>query len=281
MMKFSSVLALSLTLTSLSFAADYKDKQFSLTVNDQRSFNISSDAGQVTTGVQVFVYTAGTKTLATIYSDRKRTTKANPISTAQFATDSGILFYGSAASYDLFVVHNDGSGVSALGVTPLQHRVQLDRSGTHKVVVVPWSAATSANAEVDTGVDLPKDSIVTDVRVQVVTAESSKTLNVGLLSTGTGGSATGFVNAVSTTTAGYPALATVTVGSNENYLSAFTYGTLLGSLKVGVDTAGRTGQTYLPGYVVTGSNTTRLTYTTSSGAASAAGYFYAFLRLVR
>lgn len=267
------------SVPALSATANYGDNQYALAVYDESSTPVPG-AAQIQDSVMYWVYDAGTKTASTIYSDRKRTAKTNPISRAQFAIDKQIIFYGPNASYDIFVAHVDGSTARRTAVTKLSHHFTLNRKTNRKVIIVPFTNASAAT-EVDSAVDLPLNSVVRDVAVEVTTAETSKTISAGLLSTGTGGAATGFVNAASTTTAGYVALSTVVVGANENYLQAFTYGTLLGLLKLGTDTAGRSGQTYLTGYKVSGTNTTRISYTSSSGASTGAGLLYFFVDLLR
>ena len=60
--------------------------------------------------------------------------------------------------------------------------------------------------EQDTGVDLPSDGRVTDVRLNVITAEATgttKTLDVGLLSSETNGDANGFLAAVDVSATGW------------------------------------------------------------------------------
>ena len=103
-------------------------------------------------------------------------------------------------------------------------------------------------SETDTGWDLPANAIVEDVWVKVDTAVSGATLNVGLLSTETGGDADGFIKAISCSSTGLKipgVTVTKTTGTNENYISAVTntLGALLLDLvyETGTDTAGDTG----------------------------------------
>jgi hypothetical protein len=276
----SAILAIATLVGVPLHGANYGDLQYAVSIVDQGTAATVPGTGVISSGILYWVYDAGTKTSSTVYSDRKRTAKTVPVSRAQFATDGQVLFYGPNASYDIFVAHSDGTTSLFAGVTPRVHRLSIDRSSNKKIIIVPFTNASAAT-EVDSGIDLPKNSLVKDVQVEVTTAESSKTISAGLLSSGTGGDADGFIVTASTTTAGYVATTTVTTGSNENYLSAFLYGALLGSLKVGVDTAGRTGQTLVSGYKVTGSNTTRISYTSSSGASTGAGNLYFFVDLLR
>ncbi len=272
------MLMLLLTQTAFAASSTYGDKQFSLTVNDERGFYISTSVGQVTDSVQAFIYTAGTKTLATIYADRKRTTKANPITTTQFAIDKQVLFYGPNASYDIFIAHNDGSTQSVLAVTPLQHRISLNRNSGERHMVIPWTAPGTTETST---LNLPYDSIVHMVSIEVVTAESGKTLSVGLLSSQSNGSATGFVNAVSTTTAGYPALSVFTVGGSETYFASTVLGSFFQVSDAGANTALHYGSFWPSSKIITGANANTVSYTGSSGSSTGTGYIHLFFRLLR
>ena len=117
-----------------------------------------------------------------------------------------------------------------------------------KVIRIQYSDGTG---EIDTGWDLPSTAVVEDVFVNVITAEatgSTKTIDVGLLSTESGGDADGLLDGISVASTGLkgPSLTiTETTGTNERYISAVTstYGVLLGQLdyELGTDTAGDTG----------------------------------------
>lgn len=97
------------------------------------------------------------------------------------------------------------------------------------------------NNENDTGWDLPPKAVVLDVWVNVTTLEgtaTTKTIDVGLLSSETGGDADGFLDGVST---GTPAslkqgIATVTTGANTKFYAATpTRGVLLIDHQAGTD----------------------------------------------
>jgi len=146
------------------------------------------------------------------------------------------------------------------------------QTGFIKVKRISFSANTS---ETDTGVDLPSTAVILDVFLKVTTAEAGKTINVGLLSSETGGDADGFVAGASLASTGVvvPAV-TVTSGTNEDYLSACTYGAFLADFTAGSDNAGDVG-TFNKKLFATDSVTAKsLTYTCSSGTSSAAGYIY-------
>ena len=79
----------------------------------------------VTATTTVNVYTAGTTTNATIYSDEDATAKSNPWD----ITDGEIVFYSSATSLDIQV--NAGSrGAIVTSITPVSaHRIELPIQG--------------------------------------------------------------------------------------------------------------------------------------------------------
>lgn len=97
------------------------------------------------------------------------------------------------------------------------------------------------NAENDTGWDLPAKAVVYDVLVDIVTLEATattKTIDIGLLSSETNGDADGFVDGVVTATpAGIKrGQATVTTGSNTKFYAATpTRGVLLCDHQAGTD----------------------------------------------
>jgi len=257
----------------------YTDNQYNLKVVDHKSQDGFSGAGDVTSGCLVFICDAGTKTLATIYSDAARAAKTNPISRAQFATDGKIVFYGASSSYDITVAHSDGSVSKLSGVTPNDHTITMNRDGVDKCLVFPM-VFNAGGTETDTGLDLPVGVIVHEVRVEVVTVDATETVDVGLLSSETSGDADGFVAAVSVATAGFPALAVFTTGANETYLSAVKYGALMGSSVVGADVVGDAGNVVRLGHVVTGSNAVSVTYTPSTSD-TFVGYGYVYFRHLR
>ena len=112
--------------------------------------------------------------------------------------------------------------------------------GLIRVKKIAISAAPTG-AEQDSGWDLPAQSIVLDVQLDITTPEytgTTKNVSVGTLSSESGGDTDGFLYNVSvnTTTTKAP-LATVTVGTTETYYSSTTAGGLLADFKAGTDAA--------------------------------------------
>ncbi len=275
------LLAVVMLLTALlSYGADnFGDRKYTIDVHDQRSVAAHSEDGLITDSVYVFVYDAGTKTLSTIYSDTNRTAKTNPISRTQFATDRKIKFYSSKTSHDFYLAHSDGSTAKYTGMTPVKHRMEINRAGLSKVLVFPMVFNVGAT-ETDTGLDLPYGALVTDAGVEVVATDATETVDLGLLSSETAGDADGFVAAVSVATAGIPANHTYTVGSNETYLAAVTLGVLLASRSLGTDLATDVGSFARLRHYVTGSNATSVSYTPSTSD-TFAGYGYVYFNHTR
>lgn len=193
--------------------------------------NVTDEYGtKITSGVQAHVYTAGTRTLATIYGDAKLTAKSNPVTVAQFATDQMVSFWGTASSYDVFVTSDDGDQAILDGFTATgSHRVVLPvHQGPVKKLTIPWSFVCPAGANcgatnTPTGFTIPPKSLVRDVVVETVNPMGlgTEAINVGLRY----GETDGFIAAMSINSAGVLPGAT----NSGNY-----YGVLL----VGADQSG-------------------------------------------
>ena len=127
-------------------------------------------------------------------------------------------------------------------VADLSARGALVRCATASISSAP------TGSEQDAGIDLPAKAVVLDVFLDVTAAEvtgGTKTMNVGLLSSESGGDADGFLVGVSCASTGLKrGVATVTAGGSETYLSATTRGALLGSFVAGADSAGDVGTVY-------------------------------------
>lgn len=115
----------------------------------------------------------------------------------------------------------------------------------HMVMKKVATIAGGTTAEVDTGFDLPANAIAHEWFLDVKTAEATggtKTVDVGLLSTESGGDADGFMRAVDVSSTGMKKCAwKSTVGANNTYLGAastHTFGALMtGLLIAGEDVA--------------------------------------------
>lgn len=256
----------------------FSDSKYEIQIRDQRSQSGYDSTGVISTGIYAMVYEAGTKTLATLYSDDARTALANPITRTQFDSDGVLVFQSPKTSVDIALYHSDGSYSFYSSVVPQNHLLALNRDGIDKVLVAPFGSETS---ETDLAVDFPYDSWIYDMGLYVRTIDATETIDVGLLSSETSGDANGLLASISVGTAGWVAPAAATVGSNDTYLSSSTYGALMGSFVAGADTATDVG-TYLKfGHKVTGANAVSMSYTASAGSDTGVGEIYAFFKRLR
>jgi hypothetical protein len=148
------------------------------------------------------------------------------------------------------------------------------------MLVVPFGA--NDNSELDTGLDLPvANLLVQDVLLRVTTADATETIEVGILSSESGGDLDGFIDAASVGTAGYVNLwPTVTGGTNIDYHDATAgYGVFLSQSIAGADAVATVGG-FERRYYRTDGTAKSISYTGSSGSDTAAGYIYLpYLRL--
>lgn len=263
----------------MSIQSNFGDQKYEMQVKDARSFNAGSDDGLIISGVYTFVYDAGTKTLATIYGTGARGSLANPITRAQFATDDCIKFWGAASSYDIFIADDKGNVAEHLGVTPNTHLLPLDRSGADKVMIFPIVSNTGGT-EVDTGLDLPYKAHVYDLATEVTTLDATETLNVGILSSETGGDADGFLVGVDVGATGFIKPFVNTAGSAETYVSLSTFGVLMGPAVVGTNADQDDGMPRGWGHVVNGASGQSISYTPSSSD-TLVGYVYVYFKQLR
>lgn len=91
--------------------------------------NVRDEEGNVLeSGVSYTVFTAGTITAATIYSDPVRTAKTNPVLASVFATDKGCTFWAATATVDVLVKYGDLGNRRSLILT-------LTPSSAHNVIL--------------------------------------------------------------------------------------------------------------------------------------------------
>jgi hypothetical protein len=108
------------------------------------------------------------------------------------------------SSVDLYGITADGRAVMARGITSAHQEIWVDGNRQHQVLVLPVHISNyPQNVETNTGIDLLTGSLVLpDLAVKVVVADPTETLDVGLLSTQTGGDADGFLAAIDVGTVG-------------------------------------------------------------------------------
>lgn len=261
--------------------AGFNDNNFDIAVmNQESSLHAGVPTGHITSGVLAFVYQAGTKTLATLYADKNHKALANPITRSQFATDGGLNFFTAQPTVDIVLAHSDGSIGKYASVTPQMHNLVLNQDGVSKCLIVPFTASTT---EEQVGITLPKEIVIKDVIVEVVTGQESKTMDVGLWSAEPSGDADGLLVGVDTSVVGFKRGAVTTAGGSETYLSSYLYGALMGKGVVGTNADGDFGINGAYGYLIGGAASTAQTvsYTGSAGSSTAAGYIYVFFTHLR
>ncbi|MEM2849057.1 MAG: hypothetical protein QXI36_02135 [Candidatus Bathyarchaeia archaeon] len=141
--------------------------------------------------------------------------------------------------------------------------------GAVKVLEIPFTAQT-------TGIDLPAKAAILEALVDVTTADSGITIDVGLKSTESGGDADGFLDGVSVASTGLKkGENTITAGSNNTYVSGTTIGVFLRDLIVGEDVAnGGDGMVCRTPFLSDSVTAKSVTYTCSAGADTATGNIY-------
>lgn len=124
-----------------------------------------------------------------------------------------------------------------------------------KIKKLPLTVVAVATA-VDTGFDLPARGVVLDAWIEVDTAESTgatKTIDLGLLASETGGDIDGFLDGVSVSAAGViRGVPTITAGGSETYFASTTRGVLFASLTAGADSAGDVGTYFEKPHILNG-----------------------------
>lgn len=202
-------------------------KHYNIQLKDHRTGQSILGSGGV-----CYVATAGGSAKVAL-TDKDGTTVANP----RVLTRGMIDFWTSDAinTVDLYGMAPNGQFFELAGVGPSgPNEIAIDRGKRQQMARIPFSIAdTAAATETDTGFDLPAKCAVHPwgLGLDVITLDDTEDIDVGLLSTESGGDADGFMDAVSVATAGLK-LATVgfDVGTNATFVDLtggdveFTYG---------------------------------------------------------
>jgi hypothetical protein len=260
---------------------------------------------EVTSGITFVVLQRNSDTEETLYEfgDSAMTSLTNPVTTTNFALATVMRQAGevsfrvdpgeSGDTYVDLIVTNTAGGYSTFveDFTENIHAIVIDERANVPHVGAIWFKHTTTS-EVDTGIDFDYDTLINDVRIEVVETCAACTIDAGLLSSGTNGDADGFRDGTLLTTAGFVAdTGIITDGSSIDYYADSTYGDLLYTILAGADTMyntvyggnsyyhyGQGGRTFL-GHVVTGANEQSLTYTVNSTTTGEGYIFYEFMRL--
>ena len=234
----------------------------------QRKISIDDDSAQL------LVLTAGAPTAPTIYSDRNGATAvSNAVRTPRSFVNGAVRFWTdpSVTSVDLSLLTAKGEAYFFEDVSYSCHRLDVNPFERDHMLVVPFGASSAS--EVDTGIDLPANLLVKDAFIKVTTTDATETLDVGILSSESGGDADGFVLLTDVATAGYVnQFPVVTGGTTIDYVVHTSgKGAFLKNGIAGADAVATVGGVQ-PRYYVTDGTAKSITYTGSTGSDTAAGY---------
>lgn len=232
-------------------------------------------------GGKVYVAKDGDAAKETLYTSAGAS-QANPMSLTNGGAE--IFLADSVSKVDLYIMAPGGQFIVQKGVkVGGAYDFVVDTDALFQTAVIPFAIGdTTATTETDTGFDIPTDALVQaeGMSVDVLTADATETIDVGILSSESGGDADGFMALVSVGTAvnAQPA-ATVTTGSNNTYLSATTYGALVRDFIAGEDTAaGGDGAINKKSHRCDGTAKS-ISYTLTAGTDTAKGFIHLPYRL--
>lgn len=175
-------------------------KRISFQLVDMEAKSITSAGGVV------HVATAGSPAKATL-TDKDGVALANPVS----LTNGGAEFYvaDSVSTVDVYIQAPGHQFVVKTGLVPANHNLKVDLSERYQIYKIPFASADSVAAtEKSTGFRLPDFGQVlpllggAGITVTTAATAGAKTVAVGTLSTEAGGSANGFITAISTAALG-------------------------------------------------------------------------------
>lgn len=193
-------------------------------------------------------------------TDKDGTALANPRALTRGACEFYVV--DTAADVDLYIMAPGGQFIVqtdfVAGETP---DLMVDTNRRNQVAVIPFAIGdTTAAAETDTGFDFPTASaVLPNPMVRVTTADATETIDVGLLSSESGGDADGFINALD--------VASEVLVKATLLASGDTMGALLSVL----DSA-NSGDDAPEAHIVTGAAATSISYTLTAGTNTAEGF---------
>lgn len=174
-------------------------------VDKRTKLAIDDDTGKY------IVMTADSAVLATIYSDNQGTAPAYvATNVAGTITNGQIRFFTAASvtSVDLTLLTATGQAVFVSGLTPSQHRIEIDTEKTEQLLIFPYynyiptpyvSASLTATASIwGNGLSIPSNSITKDCWVRTETLGTTQVLNIGV-----SGTPSGLLQAVTAAATGY------------------------------------------------------------------------------
>jgi len=262
-----------------------RDREYYLQlVNTRTKKPINDDSGDFQ------VYQPGTPVRQTIRSVAGATLTQEVVGTSYISrdmTDGQIHFFTnlSASLVDISVLTAGGRAYFLKGVTPSQHRIDVDPEKSEYILTVAINEKHSHTTVVPVGFRLRKGMIVSDVFVKVVTAWNGSAVASNMENVGRSGDRDGLLDGIHLSSAGYKQAAPVV--STTGVVTANRYGVDLAKFHASstafVDFYIR--KVYFAQTAVVSNNLTisRVTATTHTGAsftvAAGKGYVFFVYRL--
>lgn len=162
-------------------------------INARTKSPVDDDTGKY------IVMTAGSPVLATIYSDDTGTAPAFVATNVASTMTNGVIRFWTASSVtsvDVSILTATGQAVFVSGLTPSQHRVEIDTEKVEQMLIVPTynyiptpfvSASITATASIwGLGISLPAKAVVKDCFARTSTLGTTQVLNFGVSATPSG-----------------------------------------------------------------------------------------------
>jgi hypothetical protein len=234
------------------------------TWNGQQSLDGKPVLTKKTSNITYKVLAINTTTAETLYyyNTPAMTSLTNPVTAAVFASDTiskdRIQFSVDPTDatndryVDLLVIDLVGGFTAFVeNFDKYTHTIVIDeRYGIQHHGSI-WFGAGSLSVQ-DTGIHFIAGSLIQDVRVEVVTAGSGLSVDIGILAAATGGDTDGFRANVLLTTTGWVAdTGVITDGTTIDWTAASTYGALLYKAITGTDAVVSAGGRSYLGHIIT------------------------------
>lgn len=170
-----------------------------------------TDEALTASGGKVYVATAADTSKKTLYNpDSDYAALSNPITPSngriRFAVSTGVTGQETPPTVDIYGMSGEGIAFQKRGCKPGDPDILiLDTHATQHTLMVPFSMTdATAATEIDTGFDFTAGMWIDPLRqsVYVTSIDATETIEVGLLSSESGGDADGIIDALSVGTLG-------------------------------------------------------------------------------
>ena len=279
----TALIAVVFVLGALAFANPAQAIMRHYSADVTKLISTKTVASPILNTITYKVLAVGTNTAETIYSSAQRAAMTNPVTAAVFATKDKIDFWCDPTdatndlAVDIIVTDTNGGFTSVItNFTPSMHLVEIDERPNMEHTGIIWFSSPSGATNWDTGVRFLPLTKVSDVMVEIVTAESGKVVFIG-----TSADSDYYRASVLATTTGFVQdTAVVTNGTIVDYYPVGTYGVGLTTAITGSDTTGAAGGTSRkPAFLTASDSTATLHY--SGNSSTGAGYIYYLFNRMR